>query len=404
MAGLAGALLLQLSPQGCISVQAAHLKLNTAALLAHHVAADEQPGETPWHPEGPRPWQGRRDGPPRPVGVDEGGGGGGGYREGEAGRERSLGAGSRGSRGNSDTDRDWADYDREGWEAERYRRGRPREVPTASIFVKGLPEDADESDLYLLFQGCQNLSTIKVLRDRHTGGSKGMAFVDFATVDDARVLMESEGRWQLQLGGQQLLLDYSHGAPASRSGGSQSAELQPALDWICDMCTAVNFARRLECYQCYTARPANPQRVTTDLSEPSNILKVSGLEPQTSEEELYTFLAAVVPNILDLRVIKDKFTGAPRGFAFVELGSIAEAGKLMLASQGQMVPGQYTPLKICYAKAKEQLVGSAAPAPGDGSAPGSTALGAGLGQSGELHRQKHKPAAEVIVIKDRVLL
>jgi len=39
--------------------------------------------------------------------------------------------------------------------------------------------------------------------------------------------------------------------------------------------------RRLECYQCYTARPANPQRVTTDLSEPSNILKVSGLEPQT---------------------------------------------------------------------------------------------------------------------------
>jgi len=28
-----------------------------------------------------------------------------------------------------------------------------------------------------------------------------------------------------------------------------------------------------------------------------------------SEEELYTLLAAVVPNILDLRVIKDKFTG-----------------------------------------------------------------------------------------------
>jgi RNA-binding protein 5/10 len=66
---------------------------------------------------------------------------------------------------------------------------------------------------------------------------------DFATVDDARVLMESEARWQLQMSGHQLLLDYSHGAPASRSGGSQSAELQPALDWICDMCNAVNFAR-----------------------------------------------------------------------------------------------------------------------------------------------------------------
>lgn len=31
-----------------------------------------------------------------------------------------------------------------------------------------------------------------------------------------------------------------------------------------------------------------------------------------SEEALYSALAAVVPNIVDMRVIKDKFTGAPR--------------------------------------------------------------------------------------------
>jgi len=59
----------------------------------------------------------------------------------------------------------------------------------------------------------------------------------------------------------------------------------------------------------------------------------------------------------------------------------------MLASQGQVVPGQLTPLKICYAKAKEQLVGSAAAAgaSGDGSVlPGAGGHGAGLGESGEL--------------------
>ena len=63
---------------------------------------------------------------------------------------------------------------------------------------------------------------------------------DFASVDDARVLMESEQRYELAMGGRRLLLDYSHGAP-SRGGGDAGGAA--ALDWICDMCSAVNFAR-----------------------------------------------------------------------------------------------------------------------------------------------------------------
>jgi hypothetical protein len=44
-----------------------------------------------------------------------------------------------------------------------------------------------------------------------------------------------------------------------------------------------------------------------------------------SEEELYNFLATVVPNILDLRVIKDKFTGGSQ-----DALSVAAASVLML--------------------------------------------------------------------------
>lgn len=32
----------------------------------------------------------------------------------------------------------------------------------------------------------------------------------------------------------------------------------------CAACSAVNFARRVECYQCSSVRPANPQRVPLD--------------------------------------------------------------------------------------------------------------------------------------------
>lgn len=45
---------------------------------------------------------------------------------------------------------------------------------------------------------------------------------------------------------------------------------------MCNTC-----CRRLECYHCYTARPAAPRRVVVDLNEPSTILKISGLEPNT---------------------------------------------------------------------------------------------------------------------------
>lgn len=61
---------------------------------------------------------------------------------------------------------------------------------------------------------------------------------DFATADAARVLMESEARHTMVVGGQQLFLDYSSGPPVGGAGPGA-----PALDWICDMCSAVNFAR-----------------------------------------------------------------------------------------------------------------------------------------------------------------
>lgn len=139
-----------------------------------------------------------------------------------------------------------------------------------------------------------------------------------------------------------------------------------------------------------------------------------------SEEELYRLCASVVPRIVDLRVVKDKFTGTPRGarplsassscccvhacqqcctpgmppslrpslcllqhsapallcpdrvlfcvgrpglsapartgFAFVELSSIKDAGTLLLACNGAQLPGQSTRLRAAYGRSKEQVI------------------------------------------------
>jgi hypothetical protein len=70
-------------------------------------------------------------------------------------------------------------------------------------------------------------------------------------VADAQLLMESEGRSSLAMGGgaYTLTLDYSHSnkrGPAGAVGGAGapgSSEHGPGMDWVCDMCSCVNFAR-----------------------------------------------------------------------------------------------------------------------------------------------------------------
>ena len=58
---------------------------------------------------------------------------------------------------------------------------------------------------------------------------------------DAEALMETAARFNICMGKNRLRFDYSHG-PTS-VGAAPNGEAIPQLDWVCDMCTTVNFAR-----------------------------------------------------------------------------------------------------------------------------------------------------------------
>lgn len=70
------------------------------------------------------------------------------------------------------------------------------------------------------------------------------------------------------------------------------------------------------------------------LSRPPSLFpsQVGGLEGGVSEEGLRYLFTALVP-VLDVRLVRDKFTGAPRGFAFVEFGSVPDAARALNALQ-----------------------------------------------------------------------
>ena len=65
-----------------------------------------------------------------------------------------------------------------------------------------------------------------------------MQLQEFDSLESAQEIMESDLRYQFNLDGALLRLDYSHGAqPAAAVSASASS------DWICPGCNAVNFSR-----------------------------------------------------------------------------------------------------------------------------------------------------------------
>ncbi|GIL99478.1 hypothetical protein Vretimale_4633 [Volvox reticuliferus] len=172
--------------------------------------------------------------------------------------------------------------------------------------------------------------------------------------------METKARHGLQLGGNTLWLEYAHCVPVIPPPATNT------LDWICDMCNAVNFARRIECHKCSTARPNNPQRAAVEAHAPSPILKVSNLEPHITDDDLRSLFLAHV-SVKDVRLVLDKYTGLPRGLAFVEMFSVGEATRALGLLHGAVLPGSSQPLRLCYARDKFG---------GTGTGPSGTAAGA----------------------------
>lgn len=69
-------------------------------------------------------------------------------------------------------------------------------------------------------------------------------------------------------------------------------------------------------------------------------LYVGNLSYDTSEEELRGVFAADGRSVEEVAIITDRDTGRPRGFAFVTMGSDADAQAAISAIDGQNVGGR----------------------------------------------------------------
>ena len=80
-------------------------------------------------------------------------------------------------------------------------------------------------------------------------------------------------------------------------------------------------------------------------------LYVGNMSFGTSEDSLKE-LFAQAGTVVSVDVIKDRFSGRPKGFAFVEMGSQADAEKAIAMLNGKEVDGR--PLTVNVAKPREE--------------------------------------------------
>ncbi|KAJ1269436.1 hypothetical protein BS78_07G211800 [Paspalum vaginatum] len=257
------------------------------------------------------------------------------------------------------------DYD---WDEKRHGDS---VAPSATVVVKGLSLKTNDDDLYQILAQWGPLRSVRVIKERNSGMSRGFAFIDFPTVEAARRMMEGMGENGLEIDGRNVFFEYSS-KPTSGMGGpslGQENFSRPTYghrtaaapcDWICTMCGCMNFARRTSCFQCNEPRtedalPADatgsaPQfgRRGSELG-PTHVLVVRGLDENADEEMLRYEFAKHAP-IKDIRLVRDKFTHVSRGFAFVHFHSVEDATKALEATNGIALEKNGQVLRVAYAK------------------------------------------------------
>ncbi|XP_066163873.1 SUPPRESSOR OF ABI3-5 isoform X5 [Oryza sativa Japonica Group] len=252
-------------------------------------------------------------------------------------------------------------------------------APSATVVVKGLSQKTNEDDLNQILAEWGPLRSVRVIKERSSGMSRGFAFIDFPTVEAARRMMEGVGDNGLLIDGRKVFFQYSK--PTSGMSGPSHGEenftrynyghrtAAAPCDWICTICGCMNFARRTSCFQCNEPRtedslPADPTSSTplhpkrgSELG-PTHVLVVRGLDENADEEMLRYEFAKHAP-IKDIRLVRDKFTHVSRGFAFIHFHSVEEATKALEATNGITLEKNGQVLRVTYAKSTHGPVSGA---------------------------------------------
>lgn len=97
------------------------------------------------------------------------------------------------------------------------------EVSSPRLYIGNLSFDASESDLFELFNGVGTVQNVEIVMNRHTMKSKGFAFVQMQSVDEAKRAV-TELHDKEYMGGRKLVVSGAKAVEERRSERSRQPE------------------------------------------------------------------------------------------------------------------------------------------------------------------------------------
>ncbi|CAG7664880.1 unnamed protein product [Allacma fusca] len=235
------------------------------------------------------------------------------------------------SYGSSEDSRDYcSDYYGDRGAQDKSNDSYKYQEPNSTVMVRGLASHLTEQDIRADILKCGiMIKDIRLIRHRDTGASRGFAFVEFHSVQEAT-------RWMDMKMGSLVLQDEYHASLIYSVPKVPFNEKSRVVlsDWYCTKCQGHNFKRREFCYKCHNPRPEDQDPEFTEelSSHPTNTIILYNLDALTTEEGvLQAFKSrsslASIP-IRSVRIARESVTNLSRGMCYVETNNVADSIRL----------------------------------------------------------------------------
>jgi len=207
---------------------------------------------------------------------------------------------------------------------------------------RGLNPSTTEETLMEYVKPFGPVVSVKLILDRATGRSRGIAFAEFQNLADSKAFYEhyrqgdSMNSHKITIDGANVDLKYSR----PQTGHTAA----PLSDWTCPHCNINNFAKRSECFQCAAPRP----NVSGGSDQPAvATLSILNLNLNTSKQTLINLFQKYSP-VKSCRLLWDKSRNISRGTAFIEFYSVEEANKVLSQTQSLTIDGSQ--VRVSFAR------------------------------------------------------
>ncbi|KAL5281882.1 RBM5 family protein [Megaselia abdita] len=202
------------------------------------------------------------------------------------------------------------------------------QIPNNTIIIRGLAQHITEADISSdLIQCGLTVASIRLIRKRKTGASRGFAFVEFNSIQEAKSWMDFKQGVLLLHDQNRAVMHYSHSKEPLTS-----CKERTLTDWYCAKCGVFNFKRRDNCFKCYASREES-EKGGEGSDEVSNILTkkimLRNLDVLTNEEGVLTVMQDLVPEqvskITKILICRDPLTQTSRGICYLNFDNLVDS-------------------------------------------------------------------------------